>query len=178
VTSLGHATPSRLARGHNQWPVAKANVTEAKQGETMPLEHLFDAELEYQSAMAAIAEDGEGKLVGSGDGSVHGERLHGALRWTLFEGPGELFCTMNPALAIDTEDGGSIAIQARGYGRRASPTDQLWRVAATLLFRTEDERYRWLNGAIGVWEGEFDSGQARASYRAFIQSPANGEADR
>jgi hypothetical protein len=22
---------------------------------------------------------------------------------------------------------------------------------------TQDERYRWLDGAIGVWEGEFDS---------------------
>jgi hypothetical protein len=149
---------------------ATANNTDKPEiGGAMPLEHLFDAELEYQSAMAPIAEDGEGELVGSGDGSVDGQRLHGALRWTLFEGPGELVCTMNPTLAIDTEDGAKITIQARGYGRRGNPTDELWRVAATLLFSTEDERYGWLDGAIGVWEGEFDSGRGRASYRALVQ---------
>jgi hypothetical protein len=125
--------------------------------------------------MAPIAEHGEGKLVGSGAGRVDGRHLRGALRWTLFEGPGELVCSMNPVLAIDTEDGATIAVDGRGYGRRSSPSDQLWRVAATLLFSTHDERYRWLDGTIGVWEGEFDAGQHRASYRAFLQSPTSDE---
>jgi hypothetical protein len=144
----------------------------------MPLQHLFDAELEYREGMSPVAEDGDGELVGSGDGSVHGSDVNGALRWTLFEGPGELVCSMNPVLAIDTEDGATIAFDGRGYGRRTSRTDQLWRVAATLLFHTEDERYRWLDGAIGVWEGEFDSGQHRAFYRAFVQTPENAEEGR
>lgn len=66
----------------------------------MALEYLFDAELEYRPGMAPLAEDGEGQLIGSGDGTVDGQRVQGALRWTLFEGPGELACTMNPTLAI------------------------------------------------------------------------------
>jgi hypothetical protein len=137
----------------------------------MSLEHLFDAHLQYQPAMAPIAADGEGQLVGSGDGEVQGERVRGALRWTLFEGPGELVCAMNPELAIDTHDGASIVIAGRGYAHRASPNDQRWRVAATLLFTAKDERYAWLDGALGIWEGEFDSGEHRASYRAFVQTP-------
>jgi hypothetical protein len=64
---------------------------------------------------------------------------------------------MNPALAIRTEDGATIGIQARGYGHRASRTSQLWRVAATLLFGADRGSYAWLGGALGVWEGEFDA---------------------
>jgi hypothetical protein len=133
------------------------------------LEHLFDAKLEYRPGMAPLAEHGEGQLIGSGDGSVHGPRVRGALRWTLFEGPGELVCTMNPTLVIRTDDGASIGIEGRGYGHRASRTDQLWRVAATLLFSANEGSYAWLDHALGVWEGEFDAGQHTARYRAFVQ---------
>ena len=143
----------------------------------MPMEHLFDAELEYRPGMAPLAEHGEGQLIGSGDGSVRGQRVRGTLRWTLFELPGELVCAMNPTLALHAEDGASIRIEARGYGHRASRTDQLWRVAATLLFSADEEGYAWLDGALGVWEGEFDAAQASARYRAFVQTQPNRTAD-
>jgi hypothetical protein len=138
----------------------------------MTLEHLFDAELTYRAGMAPLAVHGEGQLIGSGDGTVRGQRVRGHLRWTLFEGPGELACTMNPALEIRTEDGATIGIQARGYGHRASQTSELWRVAATLLFGADRESYAWLDGALGVWEGEFDADQGSARYRAFVQASA------
>ena len=54
----------------------------------MPLEHLFDAELTHRAGMAPLAGHGDGQLIGSGDGTVHGQRLGGALRWTLLEEPG------------------------------------------------------------------------------------------
>jgi len=54
----------------------------------VPLEHLFDAELVHQPGMAPIAGDGDGKLVGSGNGSVDGANVRGVLRWTLFEDRG------------------------------------------------------------------------------------------
>ena len=137
----------------------------------MPLlEDLFEAELVHQPGMAPIAGDGEGELVGSGDGSVDGPRVRGALRWTLFERPRELVCTMSPTLVIDTDDGESIGIEGKGYARRESPDDHHWRVAATLLFKSSAERYEWLDGALGVWEGQFDSAQHRAVYRAFVQT--------
>ena len=144
----------------------------------MPLEHLFDAELEYRAGMAPLAEHGDGELIGSGDGSVHGQRVRGALRWTLFEVGGDLVCTMHPILTIHTEDGACIGIEGRGYAHRATRTDQLWRVAATLLFSASEHSYSWLDGALGVWEGEFDAEQHIASYRALVQTPVQEDGQR
>ncbi len=123
----------------------------------MSLKHLFDAELRYRTEMAPIVATGEGELIGSGDGSVGGEYLEGTIRWTLFEQPGELVCGMNPVLVIGTMDGADIRVEARGFARRESRDDRRWRVAATLLFAAPDERYAWLDGALGVWEGESTS---------------------
>jgi hypothetical protein len=43
----------------------------------MSLEHLFDAELQYRPGMPPITSDGEGRLIGSGDGVARGEKLGG-----------------------------------------------------------------------------------------------------
>jgi Protein of unknown function (DUF3237) len=134
----------------------------------MSLEHLFDAELQYREWMEPIASDGEGRLIGSGDGLIHGERIAGTLRWTLFERPGELVCQMNPTLAITTGDRAEVRVEGRGYAKRESPTDQLWRVAATLRFESDDESYAWLDGRLAVWAGEFDADEERARYRAYL----------
>ncbi len=139
---------------------------------SMNVEHLFDAELHYQSGMRPIATEGDGQLIGSGDGVVHGAKLDGSLRWTLFEEPGTLVCSMNPILMIATGDGAELRVEGRGYARRARPEDRLWRVAGSLRFETADERYRWLNGRLAVWEGEFDADEERARYRAYLTSAA------
>lgn len=55
------------------------------------LERLFDAELVYRSEMEPVTKDGEGELIGSGDGTVAGPAIAGQLAWTLFERPGR-FC--------------------------------------------------------------------------------------
>lgn len=141
----------------------------------MTLDHLFDAELEYQPGMAPLTQSGEGALVGSGDGNVAGPQLVGALRWTLFEQPGELVCAMSPTLRIDTRDGAVIRAEGRGFAARDGTEENEWRVAATLRFRTDDTRYAWLDGALGLWEGEFDAEQHRARYRAYLQRGAKGE---
>jgi hypothetical protein len=133
------------------------------------LEHLFDAELQYQPGMAPLVDVGEGVLIGSGDGTVAGRALNGALRWTLFEQPGELVCAMSPTIRIDTSDGAQICADARGFATREAPEARDWRVAATLSFRTDDARYGWLDGALGLWEGEFDAERHRARYRAYLQ---------
>lgn len=142
----------------------------------MPLEHLFDAELRYRAdSDPLVASDGrEGELIGSGDGAVSGGRVAGSLRWTLFEVPGELVCAMEPVAEIETTDGARIRLEARGYARRATAQDRVWKVAATLRFESADVRYRWLEEALGVWEGEFDADAHRAQYRAFLQAPSSG----
>lgn len=134
----------------------------------MALEHLFDAELQYQPGMAALADEGDGVLVGSGDGKVAGG-LAGTLRWTLFEQPGELVCAMSPTLRIETHDGAEILADGRGFAARDRAEASEWRVAATLRFRTDDARYAWLDRLLGLWEGELDSERHRARYRAYLQ---------
>jgi Protein of unknown function (DUF3237) len=136
------------------------------------LEHLFDAELQTRpDAEPLVAAEGrDGRLIGSGDGVVSGGKFAGSLRWTLYEVTGELVCLMEPVAVIETADGARIQFEARGYARRATAQDRVWNVAATLHFESADERYRWLDGALGVWEGEFDAEAHRACYRAYPQT--------
>ncbi len=140
------------------------------------LEHLFDAELVYRSEMEPLTRDGEGELIGSGDGTVVGPVIAGQLAWTLFERPGKLVCAMNPVAVIETDEGASVRIEARGFARRDSEASRRWAVAATLRFESEHERYRWLENALGVWEGEFDAEAHRARYRAYlVRNGRNGD---
>jgi hypothetical protein len=57
-------------------------------GETGLLTPLFVARLQYQSDMEVVvsAEIREGELVGSGNGSVSGDRLNGTARWSMYAG--------------------------------------------------------------------------------------------
>ena len=136
------------------------------------LEPLFDAELDYQPGMVPLTSEGDGALIGSGDGVVHGPKLNGTLEWTLFERPGSTVCAMAPVARITTGDGAQIRFEGRGYATRHHPSDPAWRVAATLYFTTGDSRYRWLDGALAVWEGEFNEATQHARYTAFLQPAA------
>ena len=132
------------------------------------LTHLFDAELVYRSEMEPLTHEGEGELIGSGDGTVVGDAITGTLAWTLFERPGRLSCAMNPVAVIETHDGARVRVEARGLATRSDEASQVWAVAATLRFESEHERYRWLDNALGLWEGEFDAETHRARYQAYI----------
>jgi hypothetical protein len=136
------------------------------------LEPLFDAELDYQPGMPPLTSEGDGALIGSGDGAVHGPKLTGTLEWTLFEQPGSTVCPMAPVARITTGDGAQIRFEGRGYATRPSPSDPTWRVAATLYFTTDDSRYSWLDGTLALWEGEFSEVAHHARYTAFIQPAA------
>jgi hypothetical protein len=104
------------------------------------LEPLFDAELDYQPEMAPLTGAGDGALIGSGNGAVHGPKLNGKLEWTLIEQPGRTVCRMAPVARITTADGAQIRFDGRGYATRRSPSDPIWRVAATLYFTTGKQR--------------------------------------
>ncbi len=138
------------------------------------LEPLFDAELDYQTGMPPLTSEGDGALIGSGDGAVHGPKLTGKLEWTLFEQPGSTVCRMAPVARITTDDGARIRFDGRGYGTRLSPGDPNWRVAATLYVTTDDSRYSWLDGALALWEGEFNEATGHARYTAYLQPATPG----
>jgi hypothetical protein len=90
------------------------------------LEPLFDAELDYQPGMPPLTREGDGALIGSGDGAVHGPKLTGTLEWTLFEQAGSTMCAMAPVATITTGDGARIRFEGRGYGIRRSQSDPTW----------------------------------------------------
>ena len=62
--------------------------TREEKGETGLLKPLFAARLQYQSDIEVVvsAETREGELVGSGNGSVSGDRLNGTARWSMYAG--------------------------------------------------------------------------------------------
>jgi hypothetical protein len=87
------------------------------------LEALFKADLQHrsesQSDAVVNAEGREGAYIGSGDGTVIGDRLRGTVRWSLWSGnclyplvrsgqsvpEGLHLCTIDPAGFIETQDG-------------------------------------------------------------------------
>ncbi len=75
---------------------------------------------------------------------------------------------MAPVARITTADGARIRFEGRGYATHRSQSDPTWRVAATLCFTTDNSRYSWLDGALALWEGEFNEVTGHARYRAFI----------
>src|SRR5947209_18738354 len=135
------------------------------------IEPLFKAVLQYQSEsqpdVVIAAEPHEGAYIGSGDGTVTGDRLRGKIRWSLWSGncvyplvrsgqpvpEGLHLCTMNPAGWIETQDGARILFDGRGYGLR-SPKE--YKTSLTLVFGTEDARYTWLTKTLGLMVGEFE----------------------
>ncbi len=157
----------------------------------MSLVHLFDADLQYQQDIEPLvpSEGREGELIGSGDGTVNGDRLVGRLRWSMFaadcvfrvdgfetSSSGDHVCTTNPALVLETDDGATIWIDAKGYGLRRESAAPNWRLTASLRFQTDDPRYSWLDNAFGIWEGVFDEDARHARYRAFLQAIEQAEA--
>ena len=140
------------------------------------LEALFKADLQYRSESqtdaVVVAEGREGVYIGSGDGTVAGERLRGTIRWSLWSGnclyplvrsgqsapEGFHLCTINPGGFIETVDGARIRFDGRGYGLRNS---EKYQTNLTLVFSTEDVRYEWLTRVVAVMEGPYS---IRADY--------------
>lgn len=157
-------------------------------GGTGTLDRLFDAELRYRPDMAPVvsAEGREGELIASADGAVRGERIRGTIRVTFYAADcvlpqvlagspvdgGLHVCKENPGGFIETEDGALIELDGKGFGMRGfDPTEpQRWRLMMGVRFATTDERYRWLNGSLGLWEGTFDEKDGRAFYRIYLRT--------
>ena len=141
------------------------------------IRHLFDAELRYQEGMTPVFEgDDRGHLVGSGTGCVTGPGISGTLRWSNFEQVFADYCRLNVVGTIETDDGAEIRFDSQGFalppmGTRAGA----WKVASAVRFTAADARYRWLEEAPAIWEGEFDATTATAQYRAYLAAPGNDE---
>ncbi len=170
--------------------VSKAVTHDVGKGkQSMELQHLFDAELQYQLGMETVlpAESWEGDLIGSGEGRVTGARIRGTIRWSMYAAScpyradgrqypstgrtdeGDHLCRATPRGFIKTDDGATIWFDAHGFGLRRENANPQWSLTASLRFRTSDPRYLWLNETLAVWEGSFDEKAKRARYHAYYR---------
>jgi hypothetical protein len=137
------------------------------------LTHLFDIELKYTERFpdAESAAGRIGEYIGSGTGSVNGPEIQGhVLRWDLYEEVGEQLCRSNLSGAIETEDGVHIRFDTMGFFRVPDKSQpHLWATSAAVYFETNDDRYAWLNDALGVWEGTFDMDSYRHHYQVYAR---------
>jgi hypothetical protein len=137
------------------------------------LRPLFTVDLQYKQGLPPITSaDGRiGQYLGSGEGTVSGDRLMGTVRWDLYEVVGETRCETNFAGIIKTSDEAQIQFEAKGYGMvRDSEKPNTWTMVAALQFDTSDRAYAWLNNTIAVWDGEFDMESDRHHYQVYAQS--------
>ncbi len=149
-------------------------------------QHFFDFELHDPTGKSFIpAENRDGPFIASATGTITGKEIHGTIKMSFFAadcayllvqagvdpGPGQHLCKENDGGIIETEDGAKITFDTRGYGLRgADPSNpKKWRLAMAVQFSTKDKRYQWLNTAFGLWEGQFDEEQGRASYKTYIR---------
>ena len=134
VVSMTAVLPGVAVRDATSARGKEAAVTSAPGNVRAGLERLFDAEMAYRPGMAEVVsgEDREGVLIGSGDGVVKGDKIHGRIRWSFYSAdclypavragapvPANLHvCKVNPGGVIDTDDGAEISFEAKGFGLR------------------------------------------------------------
>jgi hypothetical protein len=135
------------------------------------LQPAFTIELAYKKGKPQVlAEPGHvGDYLGSGEGTIKGDRVNGRVQWDLFEKVEEIVCESNLRGIIETEDGATIQFDTLGFFRRPTlPEDNIWLNTSAVTFRTDDRRYTWLNKNTGIWQGTFDMAAYQHSYRVYI----------
>ena len=113
-----------------------------------------------------------GPRLGGGYGTVSGPKLVGKVRWDFYEEIGDAYCTNTLAGYIDTDDGARINYATRGHAlvpdKAGDPNS--WSMTHSVLFTTEDERYKWLDKQLGVWHGEWHFGLYQHNYKAYAST--------
>lgn len=129
----------------------------------------LEVRLRYRQGMAPVRQPHArpGEYLGSGDGTVDGPGLHGAVRWDLNEFVGQEACQMFFAGIVETDDGAAISFDTLGFGlvRDPAAAPSRWDVTATVRFETDDPRFRWLAARPVPWVGEFDMDDFEHRYR-------------
>jgi len=122
----------------------------------MDLVEIGDLDLTYTS-IEVLAFGGEGQIYGGMDGRVTGDRLSGTLRLTNLarRRPDDVNL---PTLrgVLTTDDGAAVWVELDGIATlRAADAARVFVTACR--FRTDSERYAWLNTVVGVLEGVLDT---------------------
>jgi hypothetical protein len=135
------------------------------------LQPAFTIELNYKKGKPQVlADPGRvGDYLGSGKGTIKGDRVNGQVQWDLFEKVEEIVCESNLRGLIETEDGATIQFDTLGFFRRPTQEgDTIWVNVSAVTFRTDDSRYAWLNEITGSWQGTFNMATYQHSYQVYI----------
>jgi len=117
----------------------------------MRLDHLFDANWHYDLLHEVGSTDGgDGQVYGQGTGILSG-RVNGTARWANYPRLRGGYAFPEARGTVDVGDGGFVLFSLTGM---SSITDG--KGVHVMLFRTDDERYQWLNTVIAVGEGSVD----------------------
>lgn len=141
------------------------------------MQHLFDAEVQA-TGKTVLSPRGpqEGDRVGGGEGRALGPRIKGTIRFALFENSTKHACTMQMPGEIVTDDGATIWFEAQGHSIVPDQTaPSRWKLGGAFRFQTDDERYRWLNGVLALWDGDFNMDTGKARYRLYLPDAGAGE---
>lgn len=136
----------------------------------MDLQPFFKAELRYIKGKEPVAVSKEGrigKLLGSGEGKVFGDKIQGKVHWSIFEIIGTV-CETNIVGIINTNDGFTINFESKGFGTvpdKSKPN--LWDMPAVIKFDAESDKYKWVNKTFALWTGEFDMERGIHKYQAW-----------
>jgi hypothetical protein len=84
----------------------------------------FTIDLNYKKGKAQVlADPGRvGDYLGSGEGTIKGDRVNGKVHWDLFEKVEEIVCESNLRGLIKTGDSATIQFDSLGFFRR--PTEE------------------------------------------------------
>ncbi|HEY4674440.1 MAG TPA: DUF3237 family protein [Candidatus Bathyarchaeia archaeon] len=134
------------------------------------LKHLFDIELIFKWKMPPLTsrKARAGEYIGSGEGKIKGPKISGTVSWDIFEEREETLCRSSLLGEIETDDTAKICFDSRGFFIQPDKSNvNRWITSASVHFDTADQRYKWLNTLLAVWEGEFDMEKGRHHYQAY-----------
>ena len=108
-----------------------------------------------------------GRYLGTLEGVAKGERLNGTLKLvnTPPKRPDNVNCPTIKGV-LTTGDGARLYLEMNGIAL-LRPADQARVFTTSLLLRTADARYAWVNTVFGLVEGVLDAAMDTAQARAF-----------
>ncbi|MFN2189827.1 MAG: hypothetical protein ACK2T3_13765 [Candidatus Promineifilaceae bacterium] len=134
---------------------------------------VINLELENRqgSGLAILERSQIGDFLVGGEGSVFSSQLNGLVRWDLHQEPGEDAGASQLRGIIMTDDDYQIYFDAVGTMSRDDPSrPTIWFAAASVQFKSDSDRYSWLNGRSAALTGEYDLGSGRHSYLLSLES--------
>ncbi|MEX0763219.1 MAG: DUF3237 family protein [Dehalococcoidia bacterium] len=131
----------------------------------MRLAPLCEMELRY-TRLEILDYGAGGQIFGAMEGTVSGERLHGAMDLVNLA-PRRPDNVNLPTLRglLTTDDGAKLYIEIDGMAT-LRPSDEARVVVHSMTFRTGDPRYAWLNRVFAVAEGVLDRVAVGGVFRA------------